>query len=90
MSEGLGDVGVVGDEAAALHKYAKGRVEFVEVSRGNHLAVGIQIFVGERGERRGRQPQSQNKRSEGNRWQSLWRLIANFVLHIGAGSRSSQ
>ena len=43
----MGDVGIVGDETAALHKDAKGRPEFVEVGGGNHAADGVQVFVGE-------------------------------------------
>jgi hypothetical protein len=43
----LGDVGIVRDETAALHKNAKCRPEFVEVGRGNHAADGVQVFVGE-------------------------------------------
>ncbi len=47
VSEGLGDVGVIGDETAALHEHAQGRTEFVEVGGGDHAADGIQIFVSE-------------------------------------------
>jgi hypothetical protein len=47
VSERLGDVGIVGDEKAALHKDAKGRPEFVKVGRGNHAADGVQVFVSE-------------------------------------------
>ena len=42
----MGDVGIVRDETAALHKDAKCRPEFVEVGGGNHAANGVQVFVG--------------------------------------------
>ena len=45
MSEGLGNVGVVGDEAAALDEDAQSRPEFMEVGGGNHPADGVQVFV---------------------------------------------
>ncbi len=43
----MGDVGIVGNETATLHKDAEGRPEFVKVGRGNHPADGIQVFVSE-------------------------------------------
>ncbi len=47
VSEGLGDVGVVGNETTALHEHAEGRAEFMEVSGGDHATDGVQVFVSE-------------------------------------------
>jgi hypothetical protein len=47
VSKGVGDVGVVGNETAALHEHAEGRAEFVEVGGGDHATDGIQVFVSE-------------------------------------------
>ncbi len=41
----MGDVGIVGDEAATLDKNAQSRTKFVEVGGGNYPADGVQVFV---------------------------------------------
>ncbi len=65
VSERLGDVGIVGDETAALHKDAKGRPEFVKVGRGNHAADGVQVLSARRTPKR--PLQSQKRRSGSSR-----------------------